>query len=69
MDPRDVYEIVRLSFESGVFSALGRIWKQVDGTSNGNQIGPMLSVMTELGWSQVHSILRSQPRVFFDPYG
>ena len=35
--------IVRLSFDCGLFAALNKVWKQVDGTSIGNQISPVLS--------------------------
>ena len=35
--------IVQLSFDLGIFQALGRLWTQICGTSIGNQISPVLS--------------------------
>jgi hypothetical protein len=38
----DVCPIVQLSFEMGIFTAIQQCWKQVRGTSMGNQLSPVL---------------------------
>ena len=72
MDPVDLATIVRLSFECGLFVALNRVWKQVDGTSIENQISPVLSslpvVMTELGWSASFPQVVNFPLTFLSRY-
>ena len=55
---QDIHDIVQLSFELGVFTALGKCWKQIRGTSIGNQISPVLSSIvvsaTEISWQSVY---------------
>ena len=50
----DIPEIVKLSFETGIFVALNKCFKQIRGTSIGNQISPILSAIAiagnELAW-------------------
>ena len=56
LDLADLELIVRTSFETGVFKAAGRIWRQVRGTSIGNQLSPVLSslpvLLRERQWRQ-----------------
>ena len=40
---QDLPSIVELSFSTGVFTAAGKCWLQVEGTCIGNQISPILS--------------------------
>ena len=72
IDPVDLTSIVRLSFDCGLFVALNKVWKQVDGTSIGNQISPVLSslpvVMTELGWRTSFPQTVNSPLTFLARY-
>ena len=70
--PVDLTTTVRLSFDCGLFVALNKVWKQVDGKSIGNQISPVLSslpvVMTELGWRASFPQTANFPLTFFARY-
>ncbi|CAE7219993.1 unnamed protein product [Symbiodinium sp. CCMP2592] len=52
----DVERIVLLSFQLGVFEAMGVAWKQTRGTAIGNQISPILSTICvaamEIHWKR-----------------
>ena len=52
--------IVQLSFEMGIFTAFQQCWKQVRGTSMGNQLSPVLCdiavTCTEQMWRATHKI-------------
>lgn len=45
----DVIDIVKLSFASGIFTAMQRCFKQIRGSSIGNQISPVLSSIAVAG--------------------
>ena len=53
---QDLPDIVQLSFQAGVFQAMGRIFRQHRGTCIGNQISPVLSslpvIQRELQWQR-----------------
>ena len=55
----DILDVVRLSFSTGVFTAMNKCFKQIRGSSIGNQISPVLSSIAiaqyELGWQVSHA--------------
>ena len=57
-------DIIQFSFSSGCFTTLGKCYRQVQGTSMGNQVSPILSSLSvmayERAWLHIHSTLLSQ---------
>ena len=56
----DVFDIVQLSFEMGIFTAIQQCWRQVRGTSMRNQLSPILCdiavTCVEQTWHATHRI-------------
>ena len=55
----DVRSLIQFSFNTGIFTAMNRLWRQVRGTCVGNQISPILSSIAvslcELNWQRSFS--------------
>ena len=61
---QQLMDIIRFSFSSGCFTTLGKCFRQVQGTSMGNQVSPILSSLSivafEGAWLQTHAALLSR---------
>ena len=70
----DIPDLVQLSFDSGVFTALGTCYRQIRGSSIGNQISPILSAISiakyERTWKQSFSawLTLNQQALFLTRY-
>ena len=57
-------DIIQFSFSSGCFTTLGKCYRQVQGTSIGNQVSPILSSLSivayERAWLHTHETLLSR---------
>ena len=61
---KQLMDIIQFSFSSGCFTTLGKYYRQVQGTSMGNQVSPILSSLSivafERAWLHTHSTLLSK---------
>ena len=61
---KQLMDILQFSFSSGCFTTLGKCYRQVQGTSMGNQVSPILSSLSivafERAWLHIHSTLLSK---------
>ena len=59
-------DIIQFSFSSGCFTTLGKCYRQVQGTSMGNQVSPILSSLSivafERAWLHTHATALSRLR-------
>ena len=61
---KQLMDIIQFSFSSGCFTTLGKCYRQVQGTSMGNQVSPVLSSLSivafERAWLHTHTTLLSK---------
>ena len=61
LNMNQLMDIIQFSFSSGCFTTLGKCYRQVQGTSMGNQVSPILSSLSivayEQAWLHTHKTL------------